>query len=404
MPDPLQVSRGLLQPIADALKLLIKEDLIPENADRLIFWIAPIISMTAALTSLGAVVFGPWFQVARDINIGLLFVVGVSTLGPLGVVLGGLASNNHYSVIGALRSTAQLISYEATAGFALVSGFLLAGTLNVRAIVETQRADQAWYVFLAPVGFFTYLIASIAVTNRALFDFPEAESEVIAGYMTEHRGFRWSLYFLAEYANMIVIASVGTTLFLGGWLRPFPNVHWLAWLDAAPTLLLAAIGTYCVSRAGMQPAQMQSLFMWAVALVCFLAAAIFALAAPFGHLPLQLMHDGLYGAFWFLLKVSGYVYMFIWLRFMLPRFRFDQLMRLGWHILIPLGLVNIVDVGIALALSSEFGLNRWAAMVITTLVTLGAAMLLLHWNDKYSAAASAALLADSSAAEDAHAG
>ena len=402
---PMRVGpHGLLQPIADALKLLIKEDLIPDHADQVIFWLAPVLSMTAALTSMGAVAFGPWFQVARDINIGLLFVVGVSALGPFGIVLGGWASNNHYSIIGALRSTAQLISYETTAGFALVSGFLLAGTLNVRAIVEVQRTDQAWYVFLAPVGFFTYLIASIAETNRAPFDLPEAESELVAGYMTEYSGFRWSLYFLAEYANMIVVASVGTTLFLGGWLRPFPNVRWLAWLDAAPTLLLAAVGAYCVFRAGKQPARVQSMFMWTVAFGCFVVAAIFALASPFSHLPLQMMHDGLYGAFWFLLKVSAYIYIFMWLRFTLPRFRFDQLMRLGWHILIPLALINVVDVGIALALSSEFGINRWVTMVITTVATLGAAMLLLRWNDKHAAAASATLLADSSVAEDTHAG
>ena len=203
---------------------------------------------------------------------------------------------------------------------------------------------------------------------------------------------------------MIVVASVGTTLFLGGWLRPFPNVHWLSGLDAFPALLLATVGVYCVFRAGKQRAQVQSLFMWAVSLACFGAAAIFVLAAPFGHLPLQFMHDGFYGAFWFLLKVSAYIYMFTWLRLTLPRFRFNQLMRLGWHILIPLALINVVNVGIALALSSEFGLNRWVAMAITTTATLGAAMLLLHWNDKYSAAASAALLRDSSVPEDTHAG
>ena len=403
-PVPLQASDRLLQTVADALKLVFKEDLIPENADRFIFWIAPIISMTAAITSLGAVAFASWFPVARDINIGLLFVVGVSALIPLGIVLGGWATNTHDSVIGALRSTAQLISYETTAGFALVSGLLLAGTLNVRAIVETQRADHAWYVFLAPVGFFTYLIASIAETNRAPFDFPDVESELVAGDMTAHRGIRWSLYFLADYASMIVVASVGTTLFLGGWLRPFPNVHWLACLEAVPTLFLIAAGAYCVFKGGKQPARAQSLFLWAVALACFIVAAIFALAYPLSPLPLQKMHEVLYGAFWFLLKVSAYIYIFMLLRFMLPRFRFDQLMRLGWHILIPLALINVVDVGIALALTSEFGANRWLAMIVTSMATLGAAMLLLRWNDKYSATASASLVADSSIAEDPHAG
>jgi NADH-quinone oxidoreductase subunit H len=403
--DPLQVSRGLLQPIVDGLKLLIKEDLIPENADRFIFWIAPIISMTAAITSMGAVAFVSSLQVTRDINIGLLFVVGVSALSPLGIVLGARATNNHYAIIGAVRITAQIISYETAAGIALVSGLLLAGTLNVRAIVEAQRADQAWYVFLAPAGFFIYFIASIAQANRAPFDHHGAASGLAGGYASQHGGFRWSLYLLAEYANIIVVASVGTTLFLGGWLRPFPNVRWLAWLDAAPTVLFAAVGAYCVFRAGKQPTRAQALSMWAVALGCFAFASIFVLAAaPFGRLPLQFMHDGLCGAFWFLLKVSVYIYLFMWLRFTLPHVRFDQHMRLGWHILIPLALVNVVDAGIALALSSELGLNRWFSMMITTVATLGVAILLLRWDDRYSTAASAALLADSSATEDIHAG
>ena len=414
---PMRVGpHGLLQPIADAVKLLIKEDLIPDDADKFIFWFAPVLSMTAALTSMGAIAFGPWFHVARDINIGLLFVVGVSALGPFGIVLGGWASNNHYSIIGAIRSTAQLISYETTAGFALVSGFLLAGTLKVSDIVKAQYTDHVWYVFLAPVGFFTYLIASIAETNRAPFDLPEAESELVAGYMTEYSGFRWSLYFLAEYANMIVVGAVGATLFLGGWLRPFPNVTWMGWVDALPALLLAATGVYCVMRAGKQPVQVQVMFMWAVALVCFLVALIFGLV-EFAYLtksasllslhPVQLlrsMYDGLYGAFWFLLKVSAYIYIFMWLRFTLPRFRFDQLMRLGWHILIPLALVNVVAVGVMLALYSSLGWNRWLAALLTTLGTVIVGMLLIRWNDKHAAAASSSVASEANTVEDSYAG
>ena len=225
---PMRVGpHGLLQPIADALKLLIKEDIIPDSADKVIFWLAPAISMTAALTAMGAIYFGPSFHVARDINVGLLFVLGVSSLGLFGIVLGGWASNSHYSIMGAIRSTAQLVSYETAAGLALVSGVLLAGTLRIHAIVDAQNTDHVWYIFLAPVAFFIYVVASIAETNRAPFDLPEAESELVAGYMTEYSGFRWALYFLGEYANMIVVGSVATTLFLGGWLRPFPNVHWL---------------------------------------------------------------------------------------------------------------------------------------------------------------------------------
>ena len=384
---PMRVGpHGLLQPIADALKLLIKEDIIPDNADQLIFWLAPVISMVAAMTSMGAIAFGPTFQVARDINVGILFVIGVSSLGLLGIILGGWASNSHYSIIGAIRSTAQLVSYETAAGLAIVSALLLAGTLKIRAIIDAQQQFGVWFIFLAPVAFFIYLVASIAETNRAPFDLPEAESELVAGYMTEYSGFRWSLYFLGEYANMIVVASVATTLFLGGWLRPFPSVHWLNWLDFVPPLIIVAVGVYCVYRAGKQPAEIQVWFMWAVALACFAVAVIFAV--PLFVTSLKFILPGLHGAFWFLLKVSGYIYLFMWLRFTLPRYRFDQLMHLGWYILIPLAIVNVLAVGVAMILESEFRWNRWLAALLTSLFTLGIAAFLVNLYDKRAAAAS----------------
>jgi NADH-quinone oxidoreductase subunit H len=396
---PMRVGpHGLLQPIADAFKLLIKEDIIPDDADKMIFWLAPIMSVSAAMVSMGALAFGPNFQVARDINVGILFVLGVSSLGLFGIVLGGWASNSHYSLLGALRSTAQLVSYETAAGLAIVSGLLLAGTLKIRAIVEAQQHFGVWFIFLAPVAFFIYLVASIAETNRAPFDLTEAESELVAGYMTEFSGFRWSLYFLAEYANMIVVGAVATTLFLGGWLRPFPNVHWLNWLDAVPALLVAAIGAYCVFRAGKQTVRIQSLFMWAVAAACFVVAAL--LAVPLVLAPLRFLVPGLHGAFWFLLKVGGYLYTFMWLRFTLPRYRFDQLMRLGWYFLIPLALVNVFSVGSAMMLELEFGWNRWVAVALTLIVTLGVALFLLATSDKRTAAANAA----SAASSDSYAG
>src|SRR5580704_8539230 len=202
---PMRVGpHGLLQPIADALKLLIKEDIIPDEADKAIFWFAPLISVTAAMLAMSALAIGPWFQIA-ELNVGLLFVVGISALGIFGIVLGGWASNSHYSLLGALRSAAQLVSYETAAGMAIVGGLLLAGTLSTREIVETQGDYGWWFAFVAPVGFFIYLVASIAETNRAPFDLPEAESELVAGYMTEYSGFRWALYFLAEYTNMVVV-------------------------------------------------------------------------------------------------------------------------------------------------------------------------------------------------------
>src|ERR1700739_3040124 len=384
---------GLLQPIADAVKLLIKEDIVPKDADGFIFWFAPVISMVAALTSLGALAFGPTFQVARDINIGILFVIGVSSLGFLGIILGGWASNSHYSIIGAIRSTAQLVSYETAGGLAIISALLLSGTFKIRAIVDAQQHfpkpqdSGVWFIFLAPISFFIYLVASIAETNRAPFDLPEAESELVAGYMTEYSGFRWALYFLGEYANMIVVGSVATTLFLGGWLRPFPNVHFLFWLDYLPALFVGLVGIYCIYRAGQPPDEIQTWVLCAVVLGCFAVAAIFA--APhiinFMHriglarsFSLDFILPGLNGAFWFLLKVTAYIYVFMWLRFTLPRYRFDQLMHLGGYILIPLAIVNVFAVGIALLLKSEFGWNRWLALIITTAFTLAVALFLVR--------------------------
>src|SRR6266705_3008634 len=207
---PMRVGpHGLLQPIADAVKLLLKEDIIPESADRLVFWGAPLISVTTAMLALAALPIGPFFQIA-DLNIGLLFILGISSLGIFGTVLGGWASNSHYSLLGALRSAAQLVSYETSAGMAIVGALLLAGTLSTREIIEAQEDYRVWFIFAAPVGFFIYVVASIAETNRAPFDLPEAESELVAGYMTEYSGFRWALYFLAEYTNMIVVASIAT--------------------------------------------------------------------------------------------------------------------------------------------------------------------------------------------------
>jgi NADH-quinone oxidoreductase subunit H len=386
---PMRVGpHGLLQPIADAVKLLIKEDIVPADADALIFWFAPVISMVAALTSMGALAFGPTFQVARDINIGILFVIGVSSLGFLGIILGGWASNSHYSIIGAIRSTAQLVSYETAGGLAIVSALILSGTLRIRAIVDAQQRDGVWFIFLAPVAFFIYLVASIAETNRAPFDLPEAESELVAGYMTEYSGFRWALYFLGEYANMIVVGAVATTLFLGGWLRPFPNVHWLNWLDFLPALPIGLVGVYCIYRAGKQPVAIQTWFMWAVALGCFAVALIFIV--PWIFAPLRFILPGLNGAFWFLLKVSLYIYVFMWLRFTVPRYRFDQLMHLGWYILIPLAIVNVFSVGVATLLELELGWNRWLALIVTTALTLAFAVILVHLHDKRTAGASTA--------------
>jgi NADH-quinone oxidoreductase subunit H len=382
---PMRVGpHGLLQPIADAVKLLIKEDIIPDNADKVVFWLAPVLSVGAALLSLAGLAIGPAFQIAQDINIGILFVVGISAMGIFGIVLGGWASNSHYSLMGALRSSAQLVSYETAAGMALVSALLFTGTLNIKSIVEVQSTEGIWFVMLAPVAFFTYVVASIAETNRAPFDLPEAESELVAGYMTEFSGFRWSLYFLAEYTNMIVVASVATTLFLGGWLRPFasvhglPGFHLLNFLDFVPTLLMVAIAAYCVVRMPKQPTRVQQLFMLAVAGLCFVAGLV--LLAPVVVPIAKPFYAGIHGGFWFIFKVSLYIYFFMWLRFTIPRYRFDQLMRLGWHFLIPLSIINVLMIGIALIAGSYFNLHGWGLLLVTTpaaIITLVAALMIL---------------------------
>jgi NADH-quinone oxidoreductase subunit H len=374
---PMRVGpHGLLQPLADALKLLIKEDIIPENADRAIFWMAPLLSVTAGLLAFAALPFGPGFIVA-DMNIGLLFIVAVSSMGIFGIVLGGWASNSHYSLLGAMRSSAQLISYEVAAGMALVSGILLSGTLSMKDIVESQAEKGVWFAFVSPVAFVIYLIASVAETNRAPFDLPEAESELVAGYMTEYSGFRWALYFLAEYANMIVVAGVATTLFLGGWLRPFSNVQWLGFLDFVPPLAMLGVTAYCLYRVPKQAEWDQKFIMGIFAGICFLLTVPLAaaLVLPGWKLPVH-------GGFWFVAKVMLYVYFFLWIRFTFPRYRFDQLMQLGWHYLIPLSIVNVVGLATALVLHRQAGWNLPLALLLMLVATLAVALWLVRAGDR----------------------
>ena len=381
---PMRVGpHGLLQPIADAVKLLLKEDIIPESADKLVFWGAPLISVTAAMLALAALPIGPFFQIA-DLNIGLLYILGISSLGIFGIVLGGWASNSHYSLMGALRSAAQLVSYETSAGMAIVGALLLAGTLSTRGIVQEQSDTGWWFIFVAPVGFFIYLVASIAETNSAPFDMPEAESELVAGYMTEYSGFRWALYFLAEYTNMVVVASIATTLFLGGWMRPFANTPAFNFLDYLPPLLMLWVAGYCFRRTPKQPVQVQKMFMAAVGLLCIVVALvlIMPLAVPRDSF-LATSKPGIHGAFWFLFKVAAYIYVFMWLRFTFPRYRFDQLMRLGWQFLVPLSIVNVMMIGLALALHRQFGWPNWISFPVCIVLTLIAGGFLLATGEKH---------------------
>ena len=317
---PMRVGwHGLLQPIADGLKFLLKEDIIPSRADRLVFTIAPMIAMIPAFLVFAVIPFGPptMFEdllrgvlnrvleasvveavvtnsiasggFVTDINIAVLFILSVSSVGILGIILGGWASNSKYPLLGALRSSAQMISYEVALGLSIIGVLLVAGSLSLVEIVERQRDGQLWYVFVQPVAFVLFLICGMAETNRLPFDLPEAETELVGGFHTEYSGFRFSLFFLAEYANMIAVSAVGVTLFLGGWLPPFPNVALFSFLGFIPPVL------------------------------------------------------------WFLLKTFFLLYLFIWVRGTLPRLRFDQLMHYGWKIFLPIALGNvIVSAGILL--------------------------------------------------------
>ena len=381
---PMRVGpHGLLQPLADAVKLMIKEDIIPENADRAIFWLAPVLSVFAGMLAFAAIPVGPGFLIA-DMNIGLLFIFAVSSMGIFGIVLGGWASNSHYSLLGALRSSAQLVSYEVAVGMAMVSGLLLAGTLSMKDIVAYQAQQGFWLVFVAPVGFVIYLIGSVAETNRAPFDLPEAESELVAGYMTEYSGFRWALYFLAEYSNMVVVGSVATTLFLGGWLRPFAGTHWLDFLDFVPPLAMLGVTGYCLYRIPKQTGWDQKFIMAIFAGICFLVAVPLAVVlAP----PLVAWKTPVHGAFWFIAKVIGYVYVFLWVRFTFPRYRFDQLMRVGWFYLIPLSIVNVMGVATAIVLHREAGWNKYACIGVTLAVTLLTALWLVRAGERREQAA-----------------
>src|SRR6266446_4077121 len=307
---------GLLQPIADGLKLLVKEDFVPANADRWIFFVAPYIAVVAAFIVLAVVPFGPDWGVITDVNIGVLFVLAVSSVGVLATILAGWSSNSKYALLGALRSSAQMVSYEVSMGVAIIGALMFARTLSLSGIVTAQASDSIWFLLDQPIGFVIFLISGIAENNRAPFDLPEAESELVAGFHTEYSGFRWSLFFMAEYAAMVVVTAVATTLYLGGWYFPF---------------------VYRFTEAkGFHNAYV------VVSLIVFLA------------------------------KAGVLLYLYFWLRWTLPRFRYDQLMDLGWKWLLPASLINIVVTAIAVATLQ--GLQGWNGMRTIRSMTNGLAL------------------------------
>jgi NADH-quinone oxidoreductase subunit H len=336
---PMRVGpHGILQPLADALKLFLKEDIIPSESDKAIFWFAPCLSTITALTAFSVLPFARTIYVA-DVNVGLLVISATSAVGVLGIILGGWASNSHYSLLGSLRSAAQLVSYEVALSFALLSGVMAAGTLSMKSMVLAQQQRGVWFVFdnwgFMIVPFAVYLIAATAETNRAPFDLPEAESELVAGFHTEYSGFRWCLYFLAEYTNVFVVSSVAVTLFWGGWLRPFPSVGWLDIpLNVAfPVVLFVGSGAMTLTLVKKLKDTMQQKVLVVCALALVLVGAAFIV---------PVVNHAVMGLFWFLLKVSTIIYLLIWSRGTFPRFRYDQLMNIGWKIAIPVGMAAVL--------------------------------------------------------------
>jgi NADH-quinone oxidoreductase subunit H len=295
---------GLLQPMVDGAKLFLKEDLMPTAVERPLFLLAPVIALGCALISVAVVPFGAvtrvngvdLFEVA-NVNIGLLVILGITSIGVYGIALSGWSSNNKYSLLGSLRSTAQVISYELALGLSLVGVVLRAQSLNLRTIVDSQSAHGilSWNIFggFQFVAFFIYLMAAYAETNRAPFDLPEAETELVAGYHTEYSSMKFAMFFMAEYGNMITVGCVATLLFLGGASSPFGH-------------LIPAFGGAVVQA--------------------FLSV------------------------FWFVLKVFSFLLLYIWVRGTLPRFRYDQLMGFGWKFLLPLAMANIIVTSFVLAL------------------------------------------------------
>ncbi len=300
---------GLMQPLADVLKLYTKEDIVPDNADKFFHRIAPIISIGIAMALF--CVISPasyitdasgvkhFIALAPNVNVGILVILALTSLAVYGVTLAGWSSNNKYSLMGGLRSSAQMISYELSMGLALIGVLMLAGSLDLNAIIESQ-ANGKWNLFFQPVGFVIFLVASFAETNRAPFDLPEAEPELVGGYHTEYSGMKFGLFYLAEYANMATSSAILTTLFLGGYDAPFAK-EMLGLQDGSFALVLVQLGT-------------------------------------------------------FVAKVAVLLFVFIWVRWTLPRFRYDQLMHLGWRIMLPLSLANILVTGGVMSVLKNFGI------------------------------------------------
>ena len=354
-PGPYRVGpHGLLQPLADVIKLITKEGFIPSHVNRFFYTLAPVLAVSLALISISVLPFGPkievfgistWMQLT-DLKIGVLFVLAVSAVGVYGVALAGWASNNKYSLIGGLRSSAQMISYELPYAVAIAAPLLLLNTLSFREIVNAQSGYYfgflpRWTIFQGPfpqiISFLIFLIAGFAETNRIPFDLPEAENELVAGYHIEYASMMFASFFMAEYANMLTVSLVATLMFLGGWNAPLP-LPVSGFIPSVILLLVAGIFFYH----GAQPYRKWDRFTFPAAGVISLGLAALFLVPILQPILLPL--------FWFIAKAGILLFVFIWIRGTLPRFRYDQLMHFAWTFLFPVAMLNLLVTGLMVAL------------------------------------------------------
>jgi NADH-quinone oxidoreductase subunit H len=351
---------GLLQPLADGVKFLFKEDVTPAGADKFAYFLAPFLALSLAITSIAVIPFGPKGLTVfgqptptgiTNLNIGLLILFAITSMGVYGVALAGWSSNSKYPLLGGLRSSAQMISYELALTMSVVGVILMAGTFNLSEIVTSQQGFHwgfvpRWNLIGSPMpqilGFCLFFTAAVAETNRAPFDLAEAESELVAGFHTEYASFKFAMFFMAEYASMITVSFLATILFFGGWLSPFPQTSLLAWTHYIPAVAFALAGLALIAHG------VRYITIFGRIVLSVLGVALFGLGVLFG-LPAVL--EFVQGPFWFLLKVAIFLFVYVWVRGTLPRLRYDQLMNFGWKLLLPLAILNVVITSLAIALT-----------------------------------------------------
>ena len=352
---------GLLQPLADGLKFLFKEDPTPAGVDKFVYFLAPLLALVLALTSIAIIPFGPeplrlfgreiYLGIAPpDLNIGILALFAITALGVYGVALAGWSSNNKYSLLGGLRSSAQMISYELALTMSVVGVLLMAGSFNLTKIIEAQGRHPewgflGWNIWPQILGFLCFFIAAIAETNRAPFDLPEAESELVAGFHTEYASFKFAMFFIAEYTSMTTISCLCSILFFGGWLSPFP-ASW-TWTHYLPSVILIPFGLWVI----WDGIRYETIFGRVILPV--VGTAITALGAAFVLYPG--VNEFIQGPFWLLSKIFVFLFIYVWMRGTLPRFRYDQLMAFGWKLLLPISIVNVIVTSFVILAKMQWG-------------------------------------------------